>query len=48
MQQPDVNAKLVASGLYVANESPEFYAKFIKTEFAKYGKIVRDIGFKPQ
>jgi tripartite-type tricarboxylate transporter receptor subunit TctC len=48
MQQPDVKAKLVASGLYVANESPEFYAKFIKTEFAKYGKIVRDIGFKPQ
>jgi tripartite-type tricarboxylate transporter receptor subunit TctC len=48
MQQPDVNAKLVASGLYVANESPEFYAKFIKTEFAKYGKIVHDIGFKPQ
>ncbi len=48
MQQPDVNAKLVGSGLYVANESAEFYAKFIKTEFAKYGKIVHDIGFKPQ
>ena len=48
MQQPDVNAKLVAAGLYVANESPEFFAKFIKTEFAKYGKIVRDIGLKPQ
>ncbi len=48
MQQPDVNAKLVSAGLYVANESPEFYAKFIKTEFAKYGKIVHDIGFKPQ
>jgi tripartite-type tricarboxylate transporter receptor subunit TctC len=48
MQQPDVNAKLVTAGLYVANESPEFYAKFIQTEFAKYGKIVRDIGFKPQ
>lgn len=48
MQQPEVNAKLVGAGLYVANESPEFYAKFIQTEFAKYGKIVRDIGFKPQ
>ena len=48
MQQPDVNAKLVSAGLYVANESPKFYAKFIKTEFAKYGKIVHDIGFKPQ
>jgi len=48
MQQPDVHAKLVAAGLYVANESPEFYAEFIKNEFAKYGKIARDIGFKPQ
>jgi tripartite-type tricarboxylate transporter receptor subunit TctC len=48
MQQPDVNAKLVGAGLYVANESPEFYAKFLKTEFAKYGKIVHDIGFRPQ
>ena len=48
MQQPDVNAKLVGAGLYIANESAEFYAKFIQTEFAKYGKIVHDIGFKPQ
>ena len=48
MQQPEVNAKLVTAGLYVANESPEFYAEFIKKEYAKYGKIVRDIGFKPQ
>jgi tripartite-type tricarboxylate transporter receptor subunit TctC len=48
MQQPDVNAKLVGAGLYIANESPDFYAKFLKAEFAKYGKIVHDIGFKPQ
>lgn len=48
MQQPDVHAKLVAAGLYVANESPEFFQNFIKSEFAKYGKITHDIGFKPQ
>ena len=48
MQQPEVNAKLVTAGLYVASESPEFYAEFIKKEYAKYGKIVRDIGLKPQ
>jgi len=48
MQQPDVHAKLAGAGLYVANESPEFYAEFIRKEFAKYGKIARDIGFKPQ
>ena len=48
MQQPDVNAKLVAAGLNVANESPEYFEKFIRTEYAKYGKLVRDIGLKPQ
>jgi tripartite-type tricarboxylate transporter receptor subunit TctC len=48
MQQPDVNAKLVAAGLLVANESPEFFEKFLKTEYEKYGKLVRDIGLTPQ
>jgi len=48
MQQPEVNAKLVGAGLIVANESAEFFDEFIKTEYAKYGKIVRGIGLKPQ
>ena len=48
MQQPDANAKLVGSGLIVVNESAEYYGEFIKTEYAKYGKIVRDIGLQPQ
>ena len=48
MQQPDVNAKLVTAGLIIANESPEYFDKFIKSEYAKYGKLVRDIGFQPQ
>ena len=48
MQQPDVNAKLVTAGLIIVNESADFYGAFIKSEYAKYGKIVRDIGLKPQ
>jgi len=48
MQQPDVNAKLVAAGLIIVNESPEYFDKFLKTEYDKYGKLVRDIGLKPQ
>jgi tripartite-type tricarboxylate transporter receptor subunit TctC len=48
MQQPDAAAKLVAAGLIIVNESPEFYAEFIKSEYAKYGKIVRDIGLQQQ
>ena len=48
MQHPDVNAKLVTAGLNVANESPEWFEKFIRTEYAKYGKLVKDIGLKPK
>ena len=48
MQLPEVNAKLTGSGLIVVNESADYYTEFIKTEYAKYGKIVRDIGLKPQ
>lgn len=48
MQQPDVNAKLVAAGLIVANESAEWFGKFLKVEYDKYGKLVRDIGLQPQ
>jgi hypothetical protein len=48
MQQPDVNSKLVAAGLIVANESPEWFAKFLKVEYDKYGKLVRDIRLQPQ
>ena len=48
MQQPDAAAKMTAAGLIVANESPEFFQDYIKSEYAKYGKLVRDIGLKPQ
>lgn len=48
MQLPEVNAKLVDAGLIVANESSEYFDKFLKNEYAKYGKLVRDIGLKPR
>ena len=48
MQLPAVNSKLVDAGLIVANQSAESIDKFIKNEYAKYGKLVRDIGLKPR
>jgi len=48
MKQPDVQDKLVAAGLIVMNESPEYFAEAIRTDYAKYGKLVKDIGYKPQ
>lgn len=48
MKSPDVTDKLIASGLNMVYESPDYFGEIIKSDFAKYGKLVRDIGFKPQ
>jgi tripartite-type tricarboxylate transporter receptor subunit TctC len=48
MKLPDVSEKLVGAGLIVVAESPEYFANLIRSDYAKYGKLVRDIGFTPQ
>ena len=48
MKLPDVADKMTAAGLIIVTESPEYFGDFIKSEYAKYGKLTRDIGFKPQ
>jgi tripartite-type tricarboxylate transporter receptor subunit TctC len=48
MTLPDVREKMTAFGLEIHTESPEFFAETIKTDFVKWGKLARDIGFKPR
>ena len=48
MNAPEVVEKMVNSGMVVANESVQYFGDLIKHDYAKYGKLVRDIGFKPQ
>ncbi len=48
MKSPDVADKMVAGGMAVVAESPKYFEDVIKSDYAKYGKLVRDIGFKPQ
>jgi tripartite-type tricarboxylate transporter receptor subunit TctC len=48
MGLPEVRDKLVASGLDVYTESPEHFAKFIREDHARYGKIAKEIGLKAQ
>ena len=45
---PDVRDKLVSAGLIIVSEPPEFFAAAIKSDYAEYGKLIRDIGFQPQ
>ena len=48
VKQPDVSEKLVNAGLIVVAEPPEFFADLLRSDFAKYGKLVKDIGYVPQ
>jgi tripartite-type tricarboxylate transporter receptor subunit TctC len=48
MRLPDVAEKLTAAGLIIVTEPPEFFGEVLKSDHAKYGKLVRDIGFTPQ
>jgi tripartite-type tricarboxylate transporter receptor subunit TctC len=48
MRQPDVADKIVASGLIIVTEPPEHFAEVLKSDYAKYGKLAKDIGFTPQ
>ena len=48
MKSPDVSEKLVGTGLIMVTEPPEFFGALLKDDFAKYGKLVKDIGFLPQ
>jgi len=45
---PDISEKLVGAGLIIVTESPEYFASLIKSDYAKYGKLTRDIGFQPR
>src|SRR5438309_1646992 len=48
LREPDVSDKLVNAGLIIVGESPEYFAELLKSDYAKYGKLVKDIGFTPQ
>ena len=48
MRLPDVADKLVAAGLIIVTEPPEYFAEVLKSDYEKYGKLVKAIGFSPQ
>ncbi len=45
--QPDVREKLDSYGLEIHTESPEYFANVIRRDMEKWGKVARDMGFKP-
>jgi tripartite-type tricarboxylate transporter receptor subunit TctC len=45
---PEIKAQVEATGSYVAADTPEEFAAFIRAEVAKWGKVGRAAGIKPQ
>ena len=48
MKLPEIAEKLAAAGLIIVAESPEYFGDIIRSDYAKYGKLMRDIGFQRQ
>jgi tripartite-type tricarboxylate transporter receptor subunit TctC len=48
MTLPDVREKLTTFGLEIHTETPEYFTDVIRRDFEKWGKVARDIGFKPR
>jgi tripartite-type tricarboxylate transporter receptor subunit TctC len=48
MRQPDVAEKMIAAGLIIVTEPPEHFGRILKTDYEKYGNLVKSIGFTPQ
>ncbi len=48
LKLPDVRERLIALGLDLWTESPEYFGKLLVSEYQKYGKVARDIGLVPK
>jgi tripartite-type tricarboxylate transporter receptor subunit TctC len=48
MSFPDVREKMTLAGLDIVQQPPEFFGDVLRQDYARYGKLVKDIGFKPQ
>jgi tripartite-type tricarboxylate transporter receptor subunit TctC len=48
MTLPDVREKMNTFGLEIHTEPPEFFTETLRSDFQKWGKLARDIGFKPR
>ena len=47
VNSPDVKAKLLEQGVESVGTTPDQLAKFMASESARYGKIIRDTGARP-
>ena len=46
LEHPDIKTRIANEGAYPAGSTPEQFAAFLKTEIAKYAKVIKDAGIK--
>jgi tripartite-type tricarboxylate transporter receptor subunit TctC len=47
LQQPDVRDRMKKLGLEIHTEQPEFFTELMRKDFESWGKVIKDMGFKP-
>ena len=48
LKRPDVRTKLEAAGIEIQGGTPEAYAALIKSDLAKWDKVVKEAGIQPE
>ncbi len=48
LRSPDTGEKLTVAGAIVGGGTPEEFQKFLAAETAKWGRLVKDLGMKPE
>ena len=48
LQLPDIQVRSAAMGSVITGGTPEWFQEYLKSELAKYGKLVKQAGIKPE
>ena len=48
MQLPDVKARLLAQGVDIISSSPQQFSAYLKSETAKWAKVIKDANVRPE
>ncbi|HWI36988.1 MAG TPA: tripartite tricarboxylate transporter substrate binding protein [Burkholderiales bacterium] len=46
LAMPDIRAKLAPQGIELATQSPEEFTKFIRADYEKWGKVIKEAGIR--
>ncbi|MGZ5152765.1 MAG: tripartite tricarboxylate transporter substrate-binding protein, partial [Burkholderiales bacterium] len=48
LKEPDVEERMIVAGLDAVGNTPEAFAAFVKTDLARWAKVIREAGIQPE